>query len=172
MNRYTKEEQEFIKNNAIGITTQELTELFNKEFNKNINSSALRSYKKHHKIKSGVNSRFKKGIKPHNWKPVESEFISKNDGYTYIKVEEPNKWIEKQRYLYEKYKGEVPKGYCVIFADQNKENFDLNNLILVKEKDKLTAKNRHLLFNDKELTEVGINIASLINKASELRKGE
>ena len=44
---------------------------------------------------------FKKGNIPHNHRPVGSERITK-DGYTEIKIKEPNKWQLKHRYIYEK----------------------------------------------------------------------
>ncbi len=69
-----------------------------------------------------------------------------------------------------KNKGIIPNGYSVIFADGNKENFDIDNLLLVEVKDKLVAKNKHLLFEDRELTKTGLLIAKLINKVSEVKE--
>lgn len=42
-----------------------------------------------------------------------------------------NNWMRKQRYIYEKYNGKIPKGYHVIFADGNNRNFDPLNLVAV-----------------------------------------
>lgn len=166
---FTPEEQLFIKNNVKGKKVIELTNLFNKTFNKNIKENQIRNFKKKNKLKSGVNTKFNKGQIPHNYKPVGSEFIDK-EGYTYIKIFDPNKWVLKQRYIYEKYKGKIPKGYSVIFADSDKTNFDINNLLLVEDKDKLVAKNKHLIFDDAELTKTGLLISKLINKMYEKSK--
>lgn len=113
---------------------------------------------------------FKKGQTPHNKKQIGDEFTAKN-GYVYIKIEEPNKWVQKQRYIWEKYHGEIPKGYSIIFLDQNKTNFNINNLMMVRSKDKLVAKNKKLFSNDKELTKTGIYVAQLINKTYEIQNG-
>lgn len=162
-NRLSKEQKEFIINNIKRNTCKEMNELFYKNYGIKLPPNFVRNFIKYHKISSGVNTRFKKGQLAHNHKPIGSEFIS-TDGYTFIKVEEPNKWELKQCYLYKKYKGEIPKKHTVLFLDQNKTNFDLDNLCLVEIRDKLVAKNLNLLSEDKELTKVGLLISKLINK--------
>lgn len=168
--RFTKEEEQFIKENAKGIDSEQLTQMLNKKFNTNYPRYKVYRFKKRNGIKSGVNTKFKKGNKPHNYKPIGSEFVS-SEGYTFIKVGEPSVWKHKTTVIYEKAHGKIPEGYCVVFADRDKTNFNLNNLILVRNKDKLVAKNKHLLFEDSELTKTGLLIAELINKTHE-KKGK
>lgn len=76
----------------------------------------------------------------------------------------------KQKYIYEKYNGAISKGYSVIFADSDKTNFDIDNLVLARDKDKLVAKNKHLIFDDAKLTKTGLLIAKLINETHEKSK--
>ena len=71
---------------------------------------------------------FKKGQKPINHRPLGSERITV-DGYTEVKVEEPNKWRLKQQIVWEEHCGVVPKGYVLIVADGDKTNFDIKNLL-------------------------------------------
>jgi hypothetical protein len=72
---------------------------------------------------------FKKGQIPVNLKPEGSERKDK-DGHILIKV--GNTYVHKQRYIYEQTHGiEVPKDHVVAFADGNKENFDISNLVLM-----------------------------------------
>lgn len=168
---FTLEQEHFIKENIIGKTSEELTKLINQEFNLNLKVKQIQYYKKSHKLKSGVNTQFKKNQIPHNKKPIGYEFTSP-DGYTYIKAAEPNIYQHKQIYIYEQVHGKIPKHHSVMFLDKDKTNFDLDNLILVADKDKLTAKNQHLIFEDKELTRTGLLIAQVINKASEKKGGK
>ncbi len=168
MNLFTKEEQDFIKENVPGNTIFELTKKFNKRFNKHIKENQIKNYKKRNKLKSGINSKFVKNQKPHNYKPIGSEFIN-SDGYVMIKIADPNIWILKQRYVYEQLHGTIPEGYSVIFANQNKNDFSDDNLLLVENKDKLVAKNKHLIYENKELTKTGLLIAKLINKTSDIK---
>lgn len=168
--KFTEEEKDFIKENYKGIPTPELTKKFNEKFKKYMPNEVIRNFKKHNGLKNGLNTRFKKNEKPHNYKPIGSEFVSKNDGYTYVKVAEPNVWRLKQRVVYMQHHGDVPSDYSVVLADQNKQNFELDNLILVERKVKLMAKNKRLFFEDKDLTKTGMLIAELACKTHELKK--
>lgn len=162
---FTDEQQKFIENNVFEKTSEELTKLINQKFNLDLTVKQVRQYKKSHRLRSDINTQFKKNQIPHNKKPIGYEFTS-TDGYTYIKIAEPNIYQHKQIYIYEQAYGKISKDHSVMFLDQNKANFDLDNLILVKNKDKLTAKNNHLIFEDSELTKTGILIAQLINTVS------
>lgn len=164
---FTEAEKEFLKENVVGLSSGELTDLFNKEFNRNLNIKQIINYKKTHKLKSNIVTTFKKKQRPYNFKEIGAEFISK-DGYTYIKTENPNKWIHKQVYIYEKKYGKIPKNYSVIFLDGNKNNFDIDNLALIKNKDKLIMKNKHLIFENRDLTRTGLLIAQIISKRKEI----
>lgn len=79
---------------------------------------------------------FRKGNLPKNFVEVGSERLDK-DGYTLIKIENPNKWKLKHRKIWEDNFGEIPKSHSVIFLDGNRTNFDLFNLILVHRRDLL-----------------------------------
>ncbi len=112
---------------------------------------------------------FKKGNVPANHRPVGSERVSV-DGYTEVKVREPNKWRMKHVVVYEAANGPVPKGHVIIFGDGNKENFAPDNLILVS-RGQLAVMNRWgLIKNDADLTRTGIIVADLRTKIWERSK--
>ncbi len=73
---------------------------------------------------------FKKGLKPHNTKPIKSKRTSK-DGYIEIKVAEPNIWDFKHRIVWRKHYGEIPKGANIQFKDKNPQNCNIDNLYLI-----------------------------------------
>jgi hypothetical protein len=75
----------------------------------------------------GKETRFKKGTVPHNHKSVASERIDE-DGYTYIKIQEPRKWVLKHRYIYEQHHGTLEPHMIVTFIDKNISNFSIDNL--------------------------------------------
>ena len=112
---------------------------------------------------------FKKGTIPPNQVPVGTESVTKG-GYIKVKVEEPNKWKLKQRYIYEEHHGEIPDNCNVIFADRDIYNFDIDNLILVTKAEMLIMNNNKLIYEDKELTKVGVNIAKVLAKVSDIKK--
>lgn len=168
-NSLSEEQKRFIEENYKNITSKELTQILNKKFNSEVPVKKVQDYKKRHRLRSGVVTRFSKDKQPHNYKQIGSEFINSN-GYVMIKIADPNRWKLKHRYLYEKYKGRIPNGYSVIFANGNKQDFGLDNLILVERKVKLIAKNKKLFFDEKELTETGLMIAKLISETSSRRE--
>jgi hypothetical protein len=75
----------------------------------------------------GKETQFKKGHVPHNHKSVASERIDE-DGYTYIKIADPRKWVLKHRYIYEQHHGKLEPHMIVTFRDKNISNFDIENL--------------------------------------------
>lgn len=63
--------------------------------------------------------------------PVGTEYVTP-EGFTLIKVsEKPNVWRQKHRLIWEAVHGRVPEGSTVWFADGNKSNFRLDNLVLI-----------------------------------------
>lgn len=167
----TPEQINYIKKNIKGNTLEDITKKFFRKFRIRITKEQVRSIKRNNKINSGVDMTFKKGQKAHNHKPIGSEFITDYD-YVKIKTAEPNTWEYKHRVIYEQYYGKIPKGYSVIFLDQNKRNFDINNLKLVKDEERNLMANRKLFFNNKNLTETGLLIAKVDLKEKEIRKGK
>ena len=112
---------------------------------------------------------FKKGNIPINHREVGSNRVNV-DGYHEIKVEEPNKWRLEHRVIYEQHYGEISKGMKIIFADGNKDNLDISNLIAVSYAEELHLNKDGLRFNDKDLTETGLNITKIKLKLGEKRR--
>jgi hypothetical protein len=95
------------------------------------------------KIERTKATRFKKGQDPHNTVPIGTERFSK-DGYIEVKVrhlkdgDANNKNFEfKQRIIYEKHFGPIPKGMIVEFLDRDKLNFEPSNFVLKSRKENL-----------------------------------
>lgn len=113
---------------------------------------------------------FKKGQIPKNHKPVGSTRIDRN-GYVKIKIAEPNKWVLYHRHLYEKSHGEkLKKNEAVIFADGDKSNFDIDNLVKVNRANLLYLNNKKLIFDDPELTKTGVNVSKVAEKIIKLER--
>lgn len=85
---------------------------------------------------------FKKGQKPHNYKPVGSERITK-DGYLERKVAEPRKWRGIHLLVWEEVNGPVPPRHKVIFIDNNKMNVSIDNLLCVSNEEVMKRNSIH-----------------------------
>ena len=184
--KWTDKEKEYLASIVKGSTYKEITEKMNDKFEYNFSEEQVKGMMNRNKLTTGTGGYFKKGTTPWNkglkgymganktsfkkgtippnQVPIGTESITKG-GYIKVKVGEPNKWKLKQRYIYEQHYGEIPKDCNVIFADKNIRNFDINNLILVSKAEMLILNNNKLIFEDKELTKVGVNIAKVIDKA-------
>ena len=116
---------------------------------------------------------FKKGDMPANLKPVgtivlRTNIRGKNEKYYYIKVANPNKWELLHRHIWEKEKGEIPKGYLVMFKDNDSLNVDISNLCLIK-RSELVKLNSEFSNVDRKLIDTTLNVIKLKN---EIRKRE
>lgn len=169
--KYPKGILPFLQEHAAGKTTFELADMINAEFGEGtITRNGVRAYKKRHKIKSGIDTTFKKGHetfnkgltweeygtkeghersrrttfqkghKAHNYQEVGSHSVT-SDGYHITKVKEEGiqreRWQFTHRLIWEKAHGPVPEGKMVEFADGDKNNLDLDNLILTDKREHL-----------------------------------
>jgi len=163
----TQEQVDFIFANVVGRSNQELTDLFNKEFNTNKKLASIRKLKFKYNLYSGIVH-----IPTYfGGKPIGS--IRNKTGKLWIKVG-PDKWTQLHKHIWEQANGPVPKGHVIIFGDGNVLNCDLNNLLLVTRQQLLTMNYTGLIKNDATLTQTGIIIADLINvigKRSIIKKG-
>jgi hypothetical protein len=143
--KYTAEHKAYVRDNIKKMTSLELTAAFNEKFGLSISTTAMRGNFARWGLKTGRDTRLKKGCEPfnkgtvgimkanrgsfkkghneENYLPVGSERI-RADGYTYAKTAMPNTWQEKHRIIY----GDIPEGFVVIFKDGNRTNFDPENL--------------------------------------------
>ena len=195
MHRYSEEQKEFIITNNYGKYSKELAEMFNQHFNTNITAKEIAYFRRNNKLNSGLTGQFKKGNVPHNkgkkqieymsqesiertkktrlkkgnkpknYRPVGSERITK-DGYIEVKVADPNKWETKNKIIYKQYYGDIPEGHKIIYADGNKLNNDINNLILVSDNEELIMNRYRLRTENIELTKTGYLIAKVIDKTN------
>ena len=196
MKKYTDEIINFLREIAPGKTYKEIVEIFNKKYDLDMTTKKLSSLLGRKKIKTGTTgcfrkgfipwnkgkkgyigankTSFKKGNKPKNWRPIGSERIN-DEGYTLIKVSNEGgmlkRWALKHRVVWEQHhKKKIPKGSVIIFADGNKNNLNIENLICVTRNELKVLNRCRLISSVPELTKTGLNVAKLKIKLEELRK--
>lgn len=83
---------------------------------------------------------FKKGAKPHTWRPVGSIRVN-SEGYRDIKIDDkgvgPRAWVAIHRLNWIAANGPVPKGMILRFIDRNPLNTLAENLTLVTREENL-----------------------------------
>jgi hypothetical protein len=95
----------------------------------------------------------------------------KGDGYKWVKIAEPNKWRQKHRLLWESENGHIPAGGAVIFADGDRMNITLDNLLQITKGQLAIMNKRKLISPDREATKAGAAVAAAILKIEERIKG-
>ena len=191
--KWSDKEKEYLKEITPGHHYAEIVELMNKKFDREFTVELVKNAIGRYKLNTGFNGRFKKGNVPANkgqkgvcakgaekgWfkkgqvsinhKPVGSERTDL-DGYTLIKVAEPNKWQLKHRVIYEKAYGPIPPNMAVIFLDRNKRNFNINNLALVSREELAIINKNNFIKENAALSRAGVNVAKIKNKINKLKK--
>lgn len=181
---FTDEQAAFVKENVVGLSCQELTDRVNVAFNLQITVKQMNGYKKNRKLNSGFDSRFKKGnipvnkgtkgmfnvggnktsfvkgSQPQNYLEIGSE-VTRADGYVAVKIGHPNVWTLKHRMIWEAENGKIPKDCVLLFADQDKSNVTIENLMLVKRANIAIMNRKNLLQNNREGNQTAVIISDV-----------
>ena len=180
----TPEQHAWLERNAAGRTRPELSALLQSEWSVEMTVAQVHSYLQNHKIRTGVNARFKPGVASYrppkgrraspgtefNWKPVGSERVNV-DGYVEIKVKEPRTWRLKHQIIWEQQHGPRPKGHAIIFADGDRLNLSPDNLLLVSRHALLVLNRLGLMGQDANLNRTSGITAELIAEIERRQKG-
>ena len=167
-NKYSKEFEEEMIKKAKNKKIVELLEIANKKYNYNINRSQLRQYlSKRNIIYKDFNDNKVRSMGDKI--PIGTEYV-KSDGMTLIKVSK-NKWQYKQRYIYEQYYNvKLKSDEYIIFLDQNRNNFDISNLMKISQHESSILSNQKIFSKNPKVTETGVQLAKLIIKTKNVGK--
>lgn len=101
--------------------------------------------------------------------PIGSERI-KPDGMVQVKVAK-NKWEYKQRMIYSKYHNvKLTSDDFIIFLDQDRSNFDIDNLARVTKRESAITANLQMFSKEPQVTKTGIEVAKLMIKLKDKEK--
>jgi hypothetical protein len=149
------------------------------------------NFKRNNKLRSGVETKWKKGHEPHNkgqkmsaerWEkqkpfvykkgytPIHNRAIGSErvnrDGYLQVKVTDEKykgkkNWKFKHHLIYEEHYGPIPDGMVVTFVDGDCTNFDIDNLVAITNADMAWLNKHKMKFKDRELLESSIALGRL-----------
>ena len=163
--KYSKEFENEMFTLATESNLNDLLEVARCKYNYSITKDQLRQYlyKRQIKYKDYNYNRVRKmGLD----KPLFSERV-KSDGMVQIKIA-PNKWEYKQRYIYSQYHNvELTDEDYIIFLDQDRTNFDINNLKRITRRESAIMANEGIFSKNKDVTETGVLVAKLMIKTKE-----
>lgn len=120
-----------------------------------------------------LETEFKKGNIPHNYKPIGSRVkahMADGSYYWRTKIGDPDKWEFDHRLLWEKERGPIPEDHVIIFLDRDPDHLEIDNLACIS-KSIHQSMNRHpVKTNDPEIVSTAIEIAKLRSAVSKKRK--
>jgi hypothetical protein len=158
---YTPEERQFLKDNVAGRSYAELTDMFNRKFNLSCSVIMIKNISSYFGLKNGILSKFHI-VGHYDRCPIGQENICNSKGYILVKIANPSVWRYKHKLVWEAANGPVPEGHVILFADGNKLNINLDNLLLVSTQELAVMNKRHLIFPAAGLTKCGLMIAKFI----------
>ena len=167
-NKYSLEFEQEMVELATTHTLDELLVIAKTKYGYDITKKQLRLYLSKRKIryKDFDYERFLRTRNAGDNYPIGSERI-KSDGMSQVKIAK-DKWEYKQRYIYSQYYGvELTSDDYIIFLDQDKTNFDINNLAKITRRESSIIANQQMFSKNPEITKLGINIAKLMIKIKE-----
>ena len=154
--------REYLKTNATKYTIDELLPKVNKKFNETYTRLQLQKYLYRNKIKYKYTNPSKiRDMSKVCGMPIGSEY-TKPDGMVMKKISK-NKWVYKQRYIYEQYhRVKLKEDEYIIFLNQNRNDFSIDNLALVSRKVSGYMTNHNLFNKRSEITKLNILYAKIM----------
>ena len=172
--KYKKHEIEYLKHISKGRSNEEIARLFNEKFQEDRTVASINAIRYENGAVSGVETKFKKGQESENKMDIGSEAVT-SDGYTIVKIKDEGKvgdWKAKHIIKWEEENGPVPDGNVVIFADKDRSNLDMDNLICISRSQLARLNYQGLIKEDAELTRTAINIVDLQAEIHEREKNK
>ena len=167
-NKYTKDFEDFVKQNVGKYTKEELRLLLEDKFSVNLSSDALRRYLNRHKIDKPIDYR-KYNVRKVKSCPIGTEKIT-NEG-VFIKVAQPDVWRRKSRIMYEKYHNcQLKDNEYIVFLNWDNTDFSKENLVKSSQSEIAYLHNNKTFSNNPKLTELGLLSAKLMIKAKGAKK--
>lgn len=131
---FSPEQEKFITDNYPQLGGEQTTALFNATFNTNRSLRSIMGKARNLGVRVSdttveANRKFVRRVPVGTIRPDNNGFLRIKLGCD--KCNSSSGWVPYQRYIYEQNYGPVPKGYKVIFLDNNNKNFDPSNLMAV-----------------------------------------
>lgn len=185
----------FIESNYEGVGHQAMADKIREEFGQEYTAQQIKSYYANHDLNSGLTGHFQKGQpshnkgvkmspevyekaratmfkpgnRPHNAVPV-GTVVMATIGYYKEKIAEPDEWEFCHIKAWKDAHGEVPEGMIVSFKDGNREDWSIENLILLTKEENAYLNGMHMRSEFPEITMAAANVAKLAMKAKKIRK--
>lgn len=167
MNRYTKQQLDFLRVNAEQSTYKELLDKYNQRFETPLTAQKLKALCRYYRLKTLPEPCISPKGNVYKACYDNGDRRSISGGYIEIKIDDS--WIRLHRLTWERAHGPIPPGHVLFFLDRNPKNCKMNNLVLIR-KSELYWLNRHrLVTKNIELNLTAVNTARLVTRLNNFR---
>ena len=182
--------RDYILENYKGVGPKNMANALNEKFGTSYTHQQLKTYYRNHSLNSGLDGRFPKGgipankgkkMSPEQYEKCKGTMFKKGnipfnhmevgaithttEGYLVKKISEEGtqreRWEFVHRATWEKHYGPIPEDKMVSFLDGDKDNCDIDNLVLIDNTENLELNRSKLRFKHKEYTRAGVAVAKL-----------
>ncbi len=115
------EHLQYLKDNHGLLPRSQLTDKFNQHFGTSFTAKDIKT------VCRRLGLKMKKVRR--NYLPVGT--VRQHGKFLCIKTEEPDVWESMHKYVYEQEHGPMPDGFIIMFADGDRHNVDIDNLVCV-----------------------------------------
>lgn len=129
----TVEQEEFALLHYKGKSSDEFARCLNDKFGLTLTSKQMREWRSTRGLHNGLNGRYGEGRQSPNIKPIGYE-AKNSKGITVVKIKN-GEFRAKHRMIWEGRYGEIPEDHHIVFLDGNKENLELDNLLMVSKEE-------------------------------------
>jgi len=159
---YTDEQLQFVARTFEGRCIKELARIFNARFGLSVTDKQMRYLVHRRRARAGYDAGF------NTTSYAKRSLCPKT--YMFVKKGKCG-WRPKHLVLWEERRGKVPKGHFVIFADGDRRNVTMDNLLLVTRAEAVSLGRQDLASSDADLTKAGLALVRL-RMAVRKRSGE
>jgi len=161
MAMFTPEMTRWLASNVPGKTFREITAAFNGRFNTAFTLLQVKGHCHHFQIRNYNRARprehfHKTGAEKQYKGMIYVKVSCESKGYRQFNA--AGTWRQKHYIVWEAANGSMPKGHDVIFADGNKRNFNIDNLLLVSRREFLCMSRAKMYSSDPDVTKTNLLI--------------
>ena len=152
-------------------TYQELTDVFNRVFNRSVTMTSFSDHCRKLGFRRDSDGRFVSGQSVRAL-PILQEV--ERGGYVWVKIYDDTEkgawktnWMQKHRYVYEQTYGAIPENHIVIFLDGDRHNFDPTNLYCIPRSISARMSQNNWFTKSREHTLTAIRLCELMSAIKE-----
>jgi hypothetical protein len=164
--KYTDEHIEFLRNNIVGTSFKDLTEMFNQQFDMNLSRAAIVSLTDRHGLHNEIDAKFNKGHEPTQFKKGTIPWNKGKKGFMGANKTSFKKGNRSHNWVPIGTERETKDGYIQVKVQDGKfqHNWKGKHIIIWEEHNRPVPKGSVIIFGDGDKTNFSIENLILVTR--------